>query len=652
MANIFAITITGINQATASVRTINNAFSQLTQPITQVGQSLKALGRELGLDKVAQSLGSVASNARGAAAQVGKIGAPLLSLVGGDSKAGIATLSVQWARLGSEVARTSRTIGVSTGDLQSLRGVAQVLGVSSDELTGGMKAMGSTMQDATQGRNKDALAMMNKLGIGIHKTADGAIDSTRAFRDLSTSISQIKSPQVQGSVARTFGVEALLPILREGPGAIAKYQQKVNELGGVMGPEQIRRAEGFGMALNYLSIAGQGLRNTIGDALIPAFQPLIEELTMFIAKNRELIGKKVGEWAQQLATWIRSIKWQELWTGVEGAVQRIASFVDAIGGWKAVAVGVGLVMAGPLLLSIAGVGLKLGLLTANTIPLAIEGLALLVESFGGAEAIAGSFSKALRGIGVAGGVAFAGVAGWEFGTWLNKTFVEGTALGDKLGQSIAKVLALLGVKEAQDAVAAEKKHNEAQLIEAGRVTSAGGSANNPIVNAAEAKWGLPKGLLDSVWSQESGRGRNMLSKAGAMGHFQFMPDTAKQYGLQDPNDLSQSADAAGHMYRDLLRKYRGNLPAALAAYNWGSGNVDKLGLDNAPLQTRNYTQSILAQMGRSPDDAVGVGSANISQVKHELFIKLEGLPAGTTATARKPDGSTIPVNVATSMAGP
>ena len=53
----------------------------------------------------------------------------------------------------------------------------------------------------------------------------------------------------------------------------------------------------------------------------------------------------------------------------------------------------------------------------------------------------------------------------------------------------------------------------------------------------EQQHGLPAGLLDAVWATESSRGKRMLSPAGAQGHFQFMPATAKQYGLTDANDL-------------------------------------------------------------------------------------------------------------------
>lgn len=116
----------------------------------------------------------------------------------------------------------------------------------------------------------------------------------------------------------------------------------------------------------------------------------------------------------------------------------------------------------------------------------------------------------------------------------------------------------------------------------------------------EAKYpylGAHPGLLKGVYAAESSSGTNKrVSSAGAQGPFQFMGPTAKQYGLTNPNDLTASADAAAHYYNDLLKKYNGDVPKALAGYNWGPGNVDKLGIANAPLETRNYIVKVQSGM--------------------------------------------------------
>lgn len=108
----------------------------------------------------------------------------------------------------------------------------------------------------------------------------------------------------------------------------------------------------------------------------------------------------------------------------------------------------------------------------------------------------------------------------------------------------------------------------------------------------EKKYGLPAGLLGRVWKAESNEGKNMLSPAGAKGHFQFTDAAALDYGLKDPNDFVSSADAAARYYRNMLNKYGGDARSAAAAYNWGPGNLDRYGIGAAPAETRDYMDKV------------------------------------------------------------
>lgn len=124
----------------------------------------------------------------------------------------------------------------------------------------------------------------------------------------------------------------------------------------------------------------------------------------------------------------------------------------------------------------------------------------------------------------------------------------------------------------------------------------------------ERAYGLPPGLLDRMWAKESNRGDplHMRSSAGALGHFQFMPDTAKQYGLTNPNDFTQSAGAAARYMSDLLKKYNGNIQMALAAYNWGPGNVDRKGMALMPAETRDYVSTLAGGVTINPTTTITV----------------------------------------------
>ena len=155
---------------------------------------------------------------------------------------------------------------------------------------------------------------------------------------------------------------------------------------------------------------------------------------------------------------------------------------------------------------------------------------------------------------------------------------------------------------------------------AGTAPAAGGasSGSKAMFAGLEKQFGLPEGLLDSVWKQESNRGKNMRSPAGAMGHFQFMPVTARKYGVSNPDDLSQSARGAAAMFSDLLRQYGGNLPKALAAYNMGSGNLARRGMGNLTAETQKYIPQVMARMRGGQQSAststtdVKVGSITVN----------------------------------------
>ncbi|AQT03713.1 lysozyme family protein [Acetobacter persici] len=81
----------------------------------------------------------------------------------------------------------------------------------------------------------------------------------------------------------------------------------------------------------------------------------------------------------------------------------------------------------------------------------------------------------------------------------------------------------------------------------------------------EQKYGLPTGVLDAMWAQESSRGKNArASSAGALGEFQIMPDVARAEGV-NPNDFKQSADYAARRMRSSMDRYHGSLAASLPA---------------------------------------------------------------------------------------
>ncbi|ULJ66169.1 transglycosylase SLT domain-containing protein [Wielerella bovis] len=125
------------------------------------------------------------------------------------------------------------------------------------------------------------------------------------------------------------------------------------------------------------------------------------------------------------------------------------------------------------------------------------------------------------------------------------------------------------------------------------------------LKALSQKYDLPSELLYSVWTQESMKGNlKQASSAGAKGHFQFMPKTAAEFGITGKEwDFDASAEAAARKYRGLLKMYQGDVNKALAAYNYGEGNVNRKisqhgsdWLKHTPKETQTYVANIRNMM--------------------------------------------------------
>jgi soluble lytic murein transglycosylase-like protein len=90
---------------------------------------------------------------------------------------------------------------------------------------------------------------------------------------------------------------------------------------------------------------------------------------------------------------------------------------------------------------------------------------------------------------------------------------------------------------------------------------------------------------------ESGFDSRALSPAGAQGLMQLMPGTAREMGVADPFDPEQNVMGGTRYLKQMLGRYGGDLEKALAAYNWGPGNLDR-GDGRLPGETRRYIARI------------------------------------------------------------
>jgi soluble lytic murein transglycosylase-like protein len=116
-----------------------------------------------------------------------------------------------------------------------------------------------------------------------------------------------------------------------------------------------------------------------------------------------------------------------------------------------------------------------------------------------------------------------------------------------------------------------------------------------IITQAAAKFNLDAALIKAVINAESNFNHKAVSRAGAKGLMQLMPQTASSLNVDDVFHPGNNIEGGARYLRYLLNLYRGNLMLALAAYNAGEGAVAKYNYGVPPYrETQNYVRRVLA----------------------------------------------------------
>jgi Transglycosylase SLT domain/Domain of unknown function (DUF4124) len=114
-----------------------------------------------------------------------------------------------------------------------------------------------------------------------------------------------------------------------------------------------------------------------------------------------------------------------------------------------------------------------------------------------------------------------------------------------------------------------------------------------VINNACHRNGVDPKLVHAIVKVESDFNPYALSRKGAMGLMQLMPQTAINMNVHNIFNPHENVDGGVRYLRYLLDRYEGNLSLALAAYNAGETAVKKWGTVPPYPETQNYVQRIL-----------------------------------------------------------
>ncbi|KKL03069.1 lytic transglycosylase domain-containing protein [Rheinheimera mesophila] len=118
------------------------------------------------------------------------------------------------------------------------------------------------------------------------------------------------------------------------------------------------------------------------------------------------------------------------------------------------------------------------------------------------------------------------------------------------------------------------------------------------ISRAATEYQLDPALLRAVIHAESAFNPKALSKSGAAGLMQLMPDTATEVGVTNVWHQQQNIQGGASYLSSLLQRYKGDIKLAMAAYNAGPGAVDKHQGIPPYTETQVYVERVLLLWSR------------------------------------------------------
>jgi len=292
------------------------------------------------------------------------------------------------SKVGAEIEHISEITGLSTRQIQQFKGAADLSNVGFENLTRGLKFFGRVVGEALNGQ-KAYVQYLKEAGITTLRDQNGQIKSqSELLKEVAEKIKNTATVQqklvIMQDLFSRSGIN-MLSFLNKGAAGIDKNMQAMEDYGYILSDTDIKASKLFDTQRKELMMFVGGVKNAIGESLIPMFNKLLARLLELIKINKNLIIQKLDKFFQGLAAVIKSVGLALYTFG-----RIINNLVKSTIGWNNV-------------LRIAGV--LLGLLITNTIinsvKLLYTWILRLAKSFGALDIAASSWSITLALIGAA-----------------------------------------------------------------------------------------------------------------------------------------------------------------------------------------------------------------------------------------------------------
>lgn len=119
------------------------------------------------------------------------------------------------------------------------------------------------------------------------------------------------------------------------------------------------------------------------------------------------------------------------------------------------------------------------------------------------------------------------------------------------------------------------------------------ASHQPIIREYSAEYGVNKNLITAIIAVESCFDKNAVSRVGAQGLMQLMPETANSLGVYNAFNAKDNIKGGTRYFRQMLELFDFDVELALAAYNAGPTAVKKYNGIPPYKETQNYVKKVI-----------------------------------------------------------
>lgn len=256
---------------------------------------------------------------------------------------------------GDAIDKASIRLGIGAERLQSLQYAAKMSGSTAEDMNSALGKLNENIAKAAAGKNEELASLFKKLGISIRDANGHVRTAADVLPEFADAIQRNTNSSVRARMAiAAFGDagQKLIPMLQDGSKGLADMEKKAHDLGLTMSQDDVKAAASLGDKFTDLGSVFDSFGNTISAKLAPVLGPLIDDLTEFLAKNKDAFAGRLSEAVSKLADSLKKVDFEKLANEAMDCFHAIGDLYDKIGGFDTILKALAALMAGKVIIAI------------------------------------------------------------------------------------------------------------------------------------------------------------------------------------------------------------------------------------------------------------------------------------------------------------